>query len=154
MSGGITVKDVPEKLFIAAYAEHLKRTNWLELPKWVDYVKTGISKQLAPYDPDWYYIRAASVARKIYLRPGTSVGDLKKIYGSNKRSGPRPSHFKTSSGAIARHIVQQLEKLGIVEILDTSRGGRKVSSDGQRDLDRIAFRVATGMGENFEKVQL
>jgi len=80
MSGGVTVKDVPAKLFIAAYAEHLKRTNWLELPKWVDYVKTGISKQLAPYDPDWYYIRAASVARKIYLRPGTSVGDLKKKF--------------------------------------------------------------------------
>ncbi len=30
----------------------------LEIPKWVDIVKTGTNKELAPYDPDWFYIRA------------------------------------------------------------------------------------------------
>lgn len=30
----------------------------MELPHWVDIVKTGTLKELAPYDPDWYYIRA------------------------------------------------------------------------------------------------
>ncbi|GER42281.1 40S ribosomal protein S19, partial [Striga asiatica] len=30
-----------------------------------DLVKTDVLKELAPYDPDWYYIRAASMARKI-----------------------------------------------------------------------------------------
>ena len=33
---------------------------------WVDSVKTATYKELAPYDPDWFYIRAASVARKLY----------------------------------------------------------------------------------------
>ena len=28
------------------------------MPEWVDLVKTAKSKELAPYDPDWYYIRA------------------------------------------------------------------------------------------------
>ena len=28
------------------------------MPDWVDLVKTAKSKELAPYDPDWYYIRA------------------------------------------------------------------------------------------------
>ena len=30
----------------------------MELPYWTDIVKTGTFKELAPYDPDWYYIRA------------------------------------------------------------------------------------------------
>ena len=30
----------------------------LKVPEWVDLVKTAKSKELAPYDPDWYYIRA------------------------------------------------------------------------------------------------
>lgn len=56
--GGVTVKDVSAKDFIAAYSEHLKRTNWIELPKWIDYVKTSVTKELSPYNPDWYYVRA------------------------------------------------------------------------------------------------
>ena len=30
----------------------------IKLPQWVDIVKTATYKELAPYDPDWYYIRA------------------------------------------------------------------------------------------------
>lgn len=30
----------------------------MELPHWTDIVKTATFKELAPYDPDWYYIRA------------------------------------------------------------------------------------------------
>ena len=44
--------------FITAYASHLKRSGKLEIPTWVDTVKTGTHKELAPYDPDWFYVRA------------------------------------------------------------------------------------------------
>ena len=44
--------------FINAYAAHLKRSGKLEVPTYVDIVKTGHYKELAPYDPDWYYYRA------------------------------------------------------------------------------------------------
>ncbi|KAI5008408.1 hypothetical protein ZWY2020_009456 [Hordeum vulgare] len=30
----------------------------MELPEWVDIVKTAMFKELPPTDPDWYYIRA------------------------------------------------------------------------------------------------
>ncbi|THU53210.1 hypothetical protein C4D60_Mb10t12030 [Musa balbisiana] len=93
-----------------------KRQNKLELPEWIDIVKTGRFKELAPYDPDWYYIRAASMARKIYLRQGIGVGGFQKIYGGRKRNGSRPPHFCKSSGAIARHILQQLQNVNIIEI--------------------------------------
>lgn len=44
--------------FIKAYSSHLKRSGKLEIPTWVDTVKTGAQKELAPYDPDWFYVRA------------------------------------------------------------------------------------------------
>lgn len=47
--------------FIKAYAAYLKRTGKLEVPKWVDLVKTGTFKELAPYDPDWYFVRAGKM---------------------------------------------------------------------------------------------
>ena len=46
--------------FITAYSSHLKRSGKLDVPTWADIVKTGAYKELAPYDPDWYYVRAGA----------------------------------------------------------------------------------------------
>jgi len=138
-SRGITVKDVSSQEFIAAYAKYLKKSGKVELPKWADIVKTAAFKELAPYDPDWYYIRAASIARRIYLRGGVGVGAFRKVYGGSKHNGSRPSHFSYASGSIIRHILKQLEQLKVIE--KDPKGGRRISQTGQRDLDRIAGQV-------------
>ena len=65
MSGGVTVKDVNPHVFIQHYAAYLKRTGKLEIPKWVDIVKTGTYKELAPYDPDWFYVRCGKKKNKL-----------------------------------------------------------------------------------------
>eukprot|EP00242_Pyramimonas_sp_CCMP2087_P011749 CAMPEP_0198200690 /NCGR_PEP_ID=MMETSP1445-20131203/3652_1 /TAXON_ID=36898 /ORGANISM="Pyramimonas sp., Strain CCMP2087" /LENGTH=147 /DNA_ID=CAMNT_0043870825 /DNA_START=100 /DNA_END=543 /DNA_ORIENTATION=+ len=135
-----TVKDVASHEFVTAYAAYLRSTGKFETPTWVDLVKTGTGKELSPYDPDWYYIRAASVARQIYLRGGRGVGGLRKRYGSKVRRGSRPNLHGQASGSIIRHILQQLEILKIVG--KDPKGGRKITDDGQRDLDRIAGRCA------------
>ncbi|KAL5718429.1 Protein component of the small (40S) ribosomal subunit [Ranunculus cassubicifolius] len=109
-----TVKDVSPHEFVKAYSTHLKRSGKMELPHWTDIVKTGTFKELAPYDPDWYYIRAT----------GLGVGGFRKIYGGSKRNGSRPPHFCKSSGGIARHILQQI-----------------ITSSGRRDLDQVAGRI-------------
>ncbi|CAA0832974.1 40S ribosomal protein S19-1 [Striga hermonthica] len=59
-----TVKDVSPHEFVKSYASHLKRLGKMELPDWTDLVKIDVLKELAPYDPDWYYIRASSMARE------------------------------------------------------------------------------------------
>merc|ERR1712216_1043442 len=79
-----------------------------------------------PYDPDWYFVRAASIARKIYLKQGIGVGKFRKIYGSTYRKGVRTEHFCKVSGGLIRHICQQLEKAGLVEMY--SKGGRVITS--------------------------
>ncbi|XP_058113374.1 small ribosomal subunit protein eS19-like [Magnolia sinica] len=139
MEAARTVKDVSPHDFVKAYSAHLKRSGKVELPHWIDTVKTATFKELAPYDPDWYHIRAASIARKIYLRQGIGVGGFQKIYGGRKRNGARPPHFCKSSGSIARHILQQLQKLNIIDI--DPKGGRRITSSGQRDLDQVAGRI-------------
>lgn len=134
---------------------------------WVDTVKTGPAKELPPQSIDWYlfpihldqysfdqsinqpnpwlpffwnrfYDRAASVARHIYLRKTVGVGRLRKVHGSAKNRGSRPSHHVDASGSVDRKILQALEKIGVVE-QDEEKGGRRITQSGQRDLDREFF---------------
>ena len=57
----------------------------MAVPEWVDIVKTGIAKELAPYDEDWFFTRTASVARHIYIRAPVGVASVQKIYGGKSR---------------------------------------------------------------------
>merc|ERR1711959_118032 len=133
---GVTVKDVPADAFIKKCAEFLKRQQKFQVPKWADLVKTGHFKELAPYDEDWFYIRAASIARKIYLRPGCGIGALRHWYGGAHRRGTRTTRHATASGAVIRNCLKQLEAQGLVE--EHPDGGRQITSKGRSELDRIA----------------
>ena len=113
------------------------RTGKLKVPEYVDIVKTGLFKELAPFDEDWYYVRCASIARHLYLRSPAGVGALRRVYGGRYRKGVRPSHFCKGSGSIVRKALQSLEALGWVE-KDNLTNGRKLTSNGVRDLDRLA----------------
>ncbi|CAK5270319.1 unnamed protein product [Mycena citricolor] len=139
------VRDISAEAFITAYASHLKRSGKLEVPTWVDIVKTGSYKELAPYDPDWFYVRSAAVARHIYLRKDVGIGALTKLHGGRNRRGNRPSHHADSSASVQRKVCQALEKIGVLE--QTENGGRRISQDGQRDLDRIATAVVEAAKE-------
>jgi len=136
---GTTVKDVNPHVFVKAYAAYLKKTGKLEVPKWVDLVKTATFKELAPYDQDWYYIRAASIARHIYLRQGVGIGALRKKHGSTCNRGTRPSHHCDASGNILRKIVQGLEKMELLE--KDNNGGRRITQNGRKSLDLIASQI-------------
>merc|ERR1719393_375939 len=135
-----TVKDVEHTKFISAFAQHLKRQGRFEMPKWADLVKTGKQKELAPYDPDWLYIRTASFVRKVYIRKGSGVGGFRKVYGGQKRRGTCTKVFAKGSGKIVRYILQQLEEMGLVE--QDENGGRKITKEGQRELDTVAVQAA------------
>ncbi|KAK0509330.1 hypothetical protein JMJ35_008701 [Cladonia borealis] len=137
MTGGVSVRDVDAQKFIVAYSAFLKRQGKLPIPGWVDTVKTSPSKELPPQSIDWYYTRAAAVARHVYMRKTVGVGRLRKVHGSTKNRGSRPSHHVDASGSVDRNVMQSLEKIGVLE-KDEERGGRRITQSGQRDLDRIA----------------
>ncbi|KAI1075477.1 40S ribosomal protein S19 [Whalleya microplaca] len=127
--------------FIDAYAAFLKRQGKLPVPGWVDTVKTGPSRELPPQSPDWWYVRAASVARHVYVRKTVGVGRLRKVHGNAKNRGTRPSKHVDASASVDRKILQALEKIGVLE-QDEEKGGRRITQSGQRDLDRIAQTTA------------
>ncbi|GME97984.1 unnamed protein product [[Candida] boidinii] len=134
---GYSVRDVPAQAFINAYAQFLQRQGKLEVPGYVELVKTSAGNELPPQEAEtWFYKRAASVARHIYLRKQVGVGKLNKVYGGAKNRGGRPGKHYDASGSVNRRVLQSLEKIGVLEI--SSKGGRKISENGQRDLDRIA----------------
>ena len=136
----VTVKDVEAAKFIEAFAKHLKRQGRFEIPKWSDVVKTGVSKELAPYDPDWLYTRTASIVRKVYIRGGSGVGGFAKVYGGQFRRGTQTNSWNRGSRKIIRYILVQLEEMGLVE--QDENGGRKITKEGQRELDTVAVQAA------------
>lgn len=95
----------------------------------------------------YIYILAA-VARHIYLRKDVGIGALRKLHGGRNRRGNRPSHHADASANVQRKICQSLEKIGVLE--QTGNGGRRISQDGQRDLDRIATAVVEAAKEDEE----
>ena len=52
-----TAKDVEAMKLIKAYAEFLKRSGKIELPKLHDIMRTNVFSDYFPLDNDWYYIR-------------------------------------------------------------------------------------------------
>ncbi len=142
-------RDVPAQDFINAYALFLQRQGKLEVPGYVDLVKTSVSSEMPPQESElWFYKRSASIARHIYLRKQVGVGKLKKLYGGAKNRGGRPGKHVDASGSVNRKAVQALEKLGVLEI--SAKGGRKITDNGQRDLDRIAAQTLEDAEEDEE----
>lgn len=129
------MKDVPADKFVSALAQHLKSK--MKVPGWADIVKTAHWKELAPINPDWYFVRAAAVARRVYLRGGSPAG-LAKAFGGRQRRGARKPHFAEASTGLLRKILQQLEEIGLVAKADK---GRKITAAGQRELDTVAGQI-------------
>ncbi len=107
-----SVNDVTPAEFIASYAQQLRKNENIELPEWVDVVKTAHGREMPPMSEDWYYIRAASVIRKIYIHKGLGVGALARWYGGAKFKGVTPRHHHFASRKVLRHILQQVRTRG------------------------------------------
>ncbi|MGP8077645.1 MAG: 30S ribosomal protein S19e [Thermoplasmata archaeon] len=128
--------DVPTSALLAKLAAELKSRGSVVPPTWAEFVKTGVHKQRAPVEADWWYMRSASVLRKIYLKGHIGVERLSAEYGGKRDRGSAPYHARTGSRAILREIVQQLEKAGLVQPYKTL--GRRCSASGQKLLDTVS----------------
>merc|ERR1711973_961213 len=96
-------------------------------------------KSVSVKDVDQHKFRMASLVRHIYIRSPIGVKTVKRIYGGRKNNGVAPSHFCASSGSVARKVMQALEAIKLVE--KDANGGRRLTSQGFRDLDQIAPQI-------------
>jgi len=133
-----TLYDVPAEDLIEAVAADLE--DRIEEPDWVEFTKSSVDRELPPEQDDFWYVRAASLLRKVAIRGPVGVERLATEYGGSKQGSTRyrvsSNHHEGGSRNIIRTALQQLEEAGLVE---TAKGeGRRLTDEGRSFLDSIA----------------
>lgn len=140
-----TAYDVPANVLLEGLARYFKeRVKEISPPSWALFAKTGPSKKRPPHNPDWWYIRAASILRKLYLSSPLGVSRLRSIYGGRKDYPMRKAHKLKSGGSNIRKILQQLERAGLVT---HDSKGRRITDEGRRLIDNVAKSLATEVSQ-------
>ncbi len=142
-----TPYDIPASVLIERLAKHLKEeVDAVTQPSWTPFIKTGVHNQRPPQNPDWWFVRCASILRKIYMKGPIGTELLRQQYGGRIDRGARPEHARKGSGAIVRNAIQQLQKAGLV--VSQKNEGRVVTNEGRKLLDRLS----TDLKKEIEKV--
>ena len=143
-----TPYDIPASVLIEGLVKHLKdEVDEINPPEWALFAKTGVHAQRPPSNPDWWFVRCASILRKIYVKGPLGIEKLRQEYGGRLDRGARPEHASKGSGAIARTAVHQLQKAGLIR--SQRNEGRIVTSKGRQMLDRLS----TELKRELEKTQ-
>jgi len=127
-------------ILIRTVAEKLKEYPEINPPQGSEFWKTAFFKELAPLDSEnFWYIRCASLLRKVNKLGPIGVNRLRKFYGGRNRRGSGLNHSAKGSGKIVRVGLQQLEDAKL--ITKTEKKGRKLSSEGKSLLERTAYSI-------------
>ncbi|MDI6721525.1 MAG: 30S ribosomal protein S19e [Candidatus Aenigmarchaeota archaeon] len=134
-----TVHDVDMQKFNKLTASELKGR--IAMPEWAMFVKTGSFKERPPEQQDWWYLRASSMLRRIYIDGPVGTSKLRTYYGGLHRRGHKPAHFGKASGKIIRTILLDLEKAGLIIKTDKPKKGRIITPEGQKFINQILKRM-------------
>jgi len=129
----------PEKL-IETLSNKLKEYPEISPPKGSEFWKTAFFKELAPIDSEnFWYIRCASILRKVKKFGPIGVNRLRKYYGGKNRKGKGLNHSAKASGKIIRVALQQLGEASLLEMKE--KKGRVLSSEGISLIERTAYEI-------------
>ena len=135
-----TPYDVPASTLVKKLAIHLKENvDQIAPPQWTPYVKTGSHATRRPENPEWWFIRCASLLRKIYLKGPIGIIRLRSEYGGRLDRGMRPEHVRKGGGAIIRKALQQLEAAGLVTSFKSR--GRILTKEGRQLVDKLCTEI-------------
>jgi len=141
------IHDVSPTLLIQRAAEELKKDATIKPPVWAMFVKTGMSRERQPTQPDWWYVRSAAILRKIFVLGPVGTEKLRTKFGGRKNEGMAPEHFYKGSGSIIRKILQQLDKAGLSkQSLKNVHKGRIITPKGQQLLEKISSDIMKEQG--------
>jgi small subunit ribosomal protein S19e len=130
----VSIKDVPAQQFVDKLKEELKKVEQLKPPKWIAFAKTGSHRERPPQQKDFWYIRAASLMRRLAVEGNVGIERLRTYYGGKRRRGHKPARSKRAGGSNLRKILQQLETAGLVV---KGKKGRKLTPQGQKLLSAV-----------------
>jgi len=138
----MSIYDVETNKLLEKAAEALKSVEAVKMPSWALFVKTGPGKERVPENNDWWYMRSASMLRKISLKGPIGVSKLRSVYSTKKNRGHKPERVCRASGKITRTILQQLEKAGFVKFAEKNvHKGRIITPKGTSFLDKLCKEV-------------
>jgi small subunit ribosomal protein S19e len=144
-----TLYDVPAEDLIEAVAAKLE--DEIDAPEWASIVKTGVDRELPPEQENFWFLRAASLLRKVATDGPVGVERLRTAYGDSKQGSTRfrvrPDQKVKASGNVIRTALQQLEEAGYIE---SNPQGREISGAGRQLLDATATEVL----ENLDRPDL
>ena len=133
----ITPYDVPASKFIEKLAKYLRENvDEVQPPAWASVAKTGTHVEKQPQNPNWWYIRSASILRKVYVHGPIGIEKLRAAYGGRKDFGTKPEHAVKAGGSNIRKVLQQLEAAGLIQ--KSSPQGRKMTPKGRKLLQEVA----------------
>ena len=142
-----TVYDVPSKELIDEVAKKLENESAISLPEANSFARTGVNKENPPENTNWWYVRCASILRKIYITDGIGIEHLRAEYGGKRDRGSKPYKARSASGSIVRRAVQQLEKAGYVTRVKGK--GRVLTPKGRSFLDNASHDVIKNVGDSY-----
>ena len=131
------VKTIQAGKYNHLLATGLKKHKEFKVPEWVMFVKSGHGKQRSIDDEDFWYNRAASVLKQVYLRGTVGVQRLRNRYGNRKDRGKQPPHFAKSGGKIIRLILQQAESAELLTKAEGNRKGRILTEKGKKLIEGV-----------------
>ena len=134
-----TVFDVPGTPLVHKVGAKFKADAKLAPPAWATVAKTGVHREKAPTDPNWWQVRAASLLRRIYVDGPIGVLHLSSHYGGTRDRGSKPNAARLGSRSIVRHALKQLEAAGYCQAIKGR--GRIVTAKGRQLLDNTAHEV-------------
>jgi len=137
----VDLYDVKADEFIEALAKKLREIEELKQPEWALWVKTSHAKERPPERADWWYIRAASILRKIYLKGVLGVNRLRKEYTHRKNRGMQPAKTFAASGKIIRCILQKAEEAGLLKKAEGKRKGRMLTEEAKRLMQEVVMQI-------------
>lgn len=101
----VTVYDVPAEKLILKVSEKLKENDKIVPPEWAEFAKTGIHTERAPVQQDWWYTRAASIMRKLYVKgpmePPSSQASTADSTTGDASPTRQSREAATSSGSVS-----------------------------------------------------
>jgi small subunit ribosomal protein S19e len=141
----MTIYEIEGIKLIEKAAEELKKLEQLKMPEWAKFVKTSAARERQPVKQDWWYVRAASILRKICMKGPIGVSKLRKDYGGRVRRGHKRKRVYPGSGKIIRVILQQLEKAEFIKQGEKSgHKGRVITSKGLKFLNSMSKELKSG----------
>lgn len=131
------VFDVDGSALIKKTSEMLK-SKGIAKPEYIDFVKSGASRERVPSDENFFYVRSASLLRQVYLNGPIGISRMRTRYGTRKLHTIHRHHHFRAGGSVIKDAFDSLEKLNYVK---KTPKGRVITPAGKSFLDGISNEI-------------